>query len=179
MCIRSMRRPESPIPSSGTADASISAPTFVAAPPATTGALGHPPVIYKDLVIFAGRTSQVLPASPAPVRAYDARTGKLRWQFNTIPHPGEYGYDTWPKDAWTYTAGAVSWTGMALDEKRGIVFVPTSNTVNNNIGLDRPGDNLFANSLLALDAATGKRHLALSDGTSTTCGTAMSRRLPR
>lgn len=126
-------------------------------PRATTGALGHPPIIYKDLVIFAGRTSQVLPASPAPVRAYDARTGKLRWQFNTIPQPGEYGYDTWPKDAWTYMAGGVSWMGMALDEKRGIVYVPTSNTVNNNIGRDRLGDNLFANSLLALDAATGKR----------------------
>ncbi|MCM3881239.1 MAG: PQQ-binding-like beta-propeller repeat protein, partial [Vicinamibacterales bacterium] len=61
-------------------------------PEGTSGALGHPPVIYKDFVIFAGRTSQVLPASPAPVRAYDARTGKLRWQFNTIPQPGEYGY---------------------------------------------------------------------------------------
>ena len=126
-------------------------------PAGTSGALGHPPVIYKDLVIFAGRTSQVLPASPAPVRAYDARTGKLRWQFNTIPHPGEYGYDTWPKDAWTYTAGAVSWPGMSLDEKRGIVYVPTSNLVNINVGRDRPGDNLFGSSLLALDAETGKR----------------------
>jgi quinoprotein glucose dehydrogenase len=126
-------------------------------PKGTSGALSHAPVIYKDLVIFAGRTSQVLPASPAPVRAYDARTGKLRWQFNTIPHPGEYGYDTWPKDAWTYTAGGVSWMGMTLDERRGIVYVPTSNTVNNNIGRDRIGDNLFANSLLALDANTGKR----------------------
>ena len=126
-------------------------------PKGTSGALGAAPVIYHDLVIFAGRTSQVLPASPAPVRAYDARTGKLRWQFNTIPHPGEYGYDTWPKDAWTYTAGGVNWMGMTLDEKRGIVYVPTSNTVNNNIGRDRLGDNLFANSLLALDANTGKR----------------------
>jgi quinoprotein glucose dehydrogenase len=126
-------------------------------PDATSGALSHPPVIYKDLVIFAGRTSQVLPASPAPVRAYDARTGKLRWQFNTIPKPGEYGYDTWPKDAWTFTAGAVSWPGMSLDEQRGILYVPTSNLVNNNDGRDRPGDNLFGATLLALDAATGKR----------------------
>ena len=67
----------------------------------TRGCAGASPVIYKDLVIFAGRTGQTLPAAPAPVRAYDARTGKLRWQFNTIPQPGEYGYDTWPKDAWT------------------------------------------------------------------------------
>jgi quinoprotein glucose dehydrogenase len=123
----------------------------------SSGSLGHPPVIYKDLVIFAGHTSQVLPAAPAPVRAYDARTGKLRWQFNTIPHPGEYGYDTWPKDAWTYTAGAGSWPGMSLDEQRGIVYVPTSNVININDGRDRPGDNLFGNTLLALDAATGKR----------------------
>jgi len=126
-------------------------------PEGTSGALGHPPVIYKDLVIFAGRTSQVLPASPAPVRAYDARTGKLRWQFNTIPQPGEYGYDTWPKDAWKFTAGAVSWPGMTLDEQRGILYVPTSNCVNNNNGRDRPGDNLFCATLLALDANTGKR----------------------
>jgi len=126
-------------------------------PEGAEGALGHAPVIYKDLVIFAGHTSQVLPAAPAPVRAYDARTGKLRWQFNTIPQPGEYGYDTWPKDAWTFTAGAVSWPGMSLDEPRGILYVPTSNLVNEFIGRDRLGDNLFGTTLLALDAATGKR----------------------
>jgi quinoprotein glucose dehydrogenase len=126
-------------------------------PDATSGGLSHPPVIYKDMVIFAGRTSQTLPAAPAPVRAYDARTGKLRWQFNTIPQPGEFGYDTWPKDAWTFTAGAVSWPGMTLDAPRGILYVPTSNCVNNNNGRDRPGDNLFCASLLALDANTGKR----------------------
>ena len=121
------------------------------------GSLGHPPVIYKDLLIFAGHSGQVLPADPSPVRAYDVRTGKLRWKFNTIPQPGEYGYDTWPKDAWTYTAGATSWPGMSLDEQRGIVYVPTSNVINIADGRDRPGDNLFGNSLLALDANTGKR----------------------
>jgi quinoprotein glucose dehydrogenase len=109
------------------------------------------------MLIFAGRTSQVLPASPAPVRAYDVRTGRLRWQFNTIPRPGEFGYETWPKDAWKYTAGAVSWAGMTLDQQRGIVYVPVSNCVNNNIGRDRLGDNLFCASILALDANTGKR----------------------
>ena len=98
-------------------------------PAATTGALGHPPVIYKDLVIFAGRTSQVLPAlagACARLRCADRQTA-LAVQYDSAP--GEYGYDTWPKDAWTYTAGGVSWMGMALDEKRGIVYVPTSNTV--------------------------------------------------
>ncbi len=121
------------------------------------GALGHPPVIYKDLLIFAGRTSQVLPTDPAPVRAYDTRTGKLRWKFNTIPQPGEFGYDTWPKDAYKYQAGAASWPGMSLDDKRGIVFIPTSNLINIAFGGDRPGDNLYGNSLVALDANTGKR----------------------
>lgn len=126
-------------------------------PEGTSGALGHAPVIYKDMLIFSGRTSQVLPASPAPVRAYDVRTGRLRWQFNTIPQPGEFGYETWPKDAYKHTAGAVSWAGMTLDEPRGILYVPVSNCVNNNIGRDRLGDNLFCASVLALDANTGKR----------------------
>lgn len=123
----------------------------------TAGALGHPPVIYKDLVIFAGRTGENLPVAPGDIRAYDARTGKLRWRFHTVPHPGEFGYDTWPKDAWTYTGNVASWQGMSLDDPRGIVYVATANPVNMFIGRDRLGDNLFANTLLALDANTGKR----------------------
>ena len=109
------------------------------------------------MVIFAGRTGENLPVAPGPVRAYDARSGKLRWTFNTVPQPGEYGYDTWPKDAWTYTGNVASWQGMSLDEQRGIVYVATANPVNMFIGRDRLGDNLFANCLLALDANTGKR----------------------
>jgi len=85
------------------------------------------------------------------------RTGKLRWQFHTIPHPGEYGYDTWPKDAWTYTGGANAGRGMAVDTQRGIVFAPTGSAASDFYGADRLGDNLFANSLLALNAATGER----------------------
>ena len=126
-------------------------------PEGTAGALGHPPVIYKDLVIFAGRTGENLPVAPGDIRAYDARTGKLRWTFHTVPHPGEFGYDTWPKDAWTYTGNIASWQGMSLDEQRGIVYVATANPVNMFIGRDRLGDNLFGNTLLALDANTGKR----------------------
>ena len=126
-------------------------------PEGTAGALGHPPVIYKDLVIFAGRTGENLPVAPGDIRAYDARSGKLRWTFHTVPHPGEFGYDTWPKDAWTYTGNVASWQGMSLDDQRGIVYVATANPVNMFIGRDRLGDNLFANSLLALDANTGKR----------------------
>ena len=80
-------------------------------PEGTAGALGHPPLIYKDLVIFAGRTGENLPVAPGDIRAYDARTGKLRWTFHTVPHPGEFGYDTWPKDAWTYTATSLPGRG--------------------------------------------------------------------
>ena len=79
------------------------------------------------------------------------RTGKLRWQFHTIPRPGEVGYDTWPKDAWTYTGSANNWAGMAVDEKRGIVFVPTGSAADDFYGANRAGDNLFANTLLALN----------------------------
>ena len=119
--------------------------------------LTTPGIIYKDLLIVGGRTSEGLPASPGDMRAYDVRTGKLRWSFHTIPHPGEFGYDTWPKDAWTYTGSANNWPGMAVDEKRGIVYAPTGSAAADFYGANRVGDNLFANTLLALDANTGKR----------------------
>jgi quinoprotein glucose dehydrogenase len=85
------------------------------------------------------------------------RTGELRWSFHTIPHPGEYGYETWPKEAWKYAGSANNWAGMSLDAKRGIVYVPTGSAVFDFYGGDRIGDDLFANTLLALDARTGKR----------------------
>ena len=84
-------------------------------------------------------------------------TGKLRWIFRTIPQPGGFGYDTWPKDAWKYIGGANSWSGLSLDEKRGLVFVPTGSAAFDFYGSNRQGDNLFANCLIALDASTGKR----------------------
>jgi glucose dehydrogenase len=126
-------------------------------PAAQAVRLTTPGVVYKDLLIIGGRVSEGLPASPGDVRAYDVRTGALRWSFHTIPHPGETGYETWPPEAWTYSGGANSWPGMALDEARGIVYVPTGSAASDFYGADRLGDNLFANSLLALDAATGKR----------------------
>ncbi len=119
--------------------------------------LTTPGVIYKDLMIVGGRVSEGLPASPGDVRAYDVRTGKLRWSFHTIPHPGEYGYDTWPKDAWTYIGGANSWPGMTLDKKRGVIYVPTGSAASDFYGGNRLGDNLFANCLVALKAETGER----------------------
>ena len=120
-------------------------------------ALTTPGVIYRDLVIVGGRMPEALPAAPGDIRAFDIRTGKLRWAFHTIPRPGEFGYATWPKDAWQYTGAANNWAGMALDEKRGIVFVPTGSAATDFYGADRQGDNLFSVTLLALNAATGKR----------------------
>lgn len=119
--------------------------------------LTSPGVIYKDLLILGGRNPEALPAPPGDIRAYDVRTGQVRWTFHTIPHPGEYGYDSWPKDAWTYTGAANNWAGMAVDEKRGIVYVPTGSAATDFYGADRVGDDLFANCLLALDANTGQR----------------------
>jgi len=118
--------------------------------------LTTPGVIWRDLMIVGGRVGESLPASPGYVRAYDVRSGELRWTFRTIPSPGEPGYDTWPKDAWQYIGGANSWPGMTLDAKRGVVFVPTGSAASDFYGANRAGDNLYANCLLALDAATGK-----------------------
>ena len=126
--------------------------------PSTQGVrLTSPGAIYKDLMIVGGRVGEGLPTSPGDVRAYDVRTGALKWSFHTIPHPGEHGYATWPKQAWEYSGGANSWPGMAVDERTGIVYVPTGSAASDFYGADRLGDNLFANSLIALDANTGKR----------------------
>jgi quinoprotein glucose dehydrogenase len=119
--------------------------------------LTSPGVVYKDLLIVGGRNPETLPAPPGDIRAYDVRSGKLRWSFHTIPHPGEFGYETWPKDAWTASGAANNWAGMALDPKRGIVYVPTGSAAFDFYGADRLGDNLFADSLIALNAETGQR----------------------
>ncbi|MFL6280106.1 MAG: PQQ-binding-like beta-propeller repeat protein [Vicinamibacterales bacterium] len=119
--------------------------------------LTSPGVVYKDTIIIGGRVSEGLPASPGDIRAYDVRTGKVRWAFHTIPHPGEFGYETWSKESWTINGGANSWPGMALDEARGVVYAPTGSAAADFYGANRIGDNLFANSLLALDANTGQR----------------------
>jgi quinoprotein glucose dehydrogenase len=119
--------------------------------------LTTPAVIYKDLMIVGGRESETLPASPGDVRAYDVRSGKLRWSFHTIPHPGEFGEDTWPKGAWKTSGAANNWAGMTVDVARGIVYVPTGSAAFDFYGADRLGDDLFANTLLALNAETGER----------------------
>jgi quinoprotein glucose dehydrogenase len=118
--------------------------------------LSSPGVIYKDLLITGGRNPEGLPAPPGDIRAYDVHTGAVRWQFHTIPHPGEPGYETWPKDAWTYEGAANNWPGMAVDNKRGIVFVPTGSAAADFYGANRIGNDLYANCLLALNGETGK-----------------------
>jgi quinoprotein glucose dehydrogenase len=119
--------------------------------------LTTPGVVYKDLLIVGGRTSEGLPATPGDIRAYDVRTGRMRWSFHTIPRPGEFGYQTWPRYAYKVAGSANNWAGMSVDVKRGLVFAPTGSSAMDFYGSNRVGDNLFANSLLALDANTGKR----------------------
>ncbi len=127
------------------------------APQGMTITLTTPGVVFKDLLIIGSLVSEGLPAAPGHIRAYEVRTGKLRWTFHTIPQPGEFGYATWTKAAWKYIGGANNWSGLTLDEERGLVFVPTGSAAFDFYGANRHGDNLFANSLLCLNAATGRR----------------------
>ncbi len=113
--------------------------------------LNTPGVTYKDLLIIGGL------GGPGAVRAFDVRTGLRRWIFHLIPRPGEFGHDTWPAEAYKTATGLMPWSGQSLDEKRGIVYVPTKTAEPDFYGGNRHGKNLFANSLVALDASTGKR----------------------
>ena len=126
-------------------------------PAAQSVRLTTPGIVYRDLLILGGRVGEGAGASLGDIRAYDARTGAVRWVFHTIPRPGEAGYETWSPDSWMVNGGANNWAGMALDEERGIVFVPTGSGAPDFYGGDRVGDNLFANCLLALDAASGRK----------------------
>jgi quinoprotein glucose dehydrogenase len=112
--------------------------------------------VFENLLILGSATNQGYGSAPGDIRAFDVRTGKLVWTFHTIPRPGEFGYDTWPKDAWKQVGGANCWGEISVDEKRGIVYVPTASPKYNFYGADRRGANLFADCLLALEARTGK-----------------------
>ncbi|PZU58831.1 MAG: pyrrolo-quinoline quinone [Sphingobium sp.] len=114
-----------------------------------------PGSIYRDMIILGGTGF-----APGDIRAFDVRTGKLRWTFHAIPRPGEAGYDSWPANAWRTANGANNWAGMTLDAARGTLFVPTASPGMGDkdfYGADRPGDNLYGNALVAIDAATGRR----------------------
>ncbi|GAB3495982.1 hypothetical protein GCM10027341_14090 [Spirosoma knui] len=118
-----------------------------------------PGTVFEDLIIMPVRVSEGSDAAPGYIRAFNVRTGKLAWTFRTIPKPGDYGYETWPKDAHKNIdiGGANNWSGTAIDRPRGIIYVPTGSASYDFYGGNRKGQNLFANCLLALDARTGKR----------------------
>ena len=110
--------------------------------------------IFRDLLIMGVNVGE---RTPGAIRAFNVRTGERKWIFHTIPRPGEYGYDTWPADAWKTSGGASDWSGLTLDETRGIVYASTETAGPDFWGGDRFGMNLFANSVIALDANTGRR----------------------
>ena len=117
-----------------------------------------PGAVFEDLLVLGTRVSEGPgPSAPGHIRAWHALTGKLVWVFRTIPHPGEFGYDTWPADAWQRSGGANAWSGLTVDLQRGLVFCPTGSPSFDFWGGDRHGRNLFGNCLLALNARTGER----------------------
>jgi quinoprotein glucose dehydrogenase len=118
-----------------------------------------PPMVFENIVILGMSTNEIGATAPGDPRAFDVRTGKELWRFHTIPRDGEVGRDTWPKDSqpWKTNGAANPWGGFTLDVESGVVFCGTGSATSDFYGADRAGDNLFANSVLALDARTGKR----------------------
>lgn len=118
---------------------------------------GTPGIIFENLIILGAGTGESYMSTPGYLRAFDVVTGELAWTFHTIPLPGEFGYDTWPKDAYKYVGGANAWGEISLDTERGIAYFPLGSPTYDFYGADREGANLFGNCILALDARTGKR----------------------
>jgi quinoprotein glucose dehydrogenase len=116
-----------------------------------------PGAIFEDLLIIGSSVPETLPGTPGHIRAFDVTTGKQRWIFHTIPQPGEFGYETWPKNSYQISGGANAWAGVTVDTKAGMVFAATGSASFDFYGSSRHGDNLFANCVLALDARTGRR----------------------
>ncbi|MDT0606553.1 PQQ-binding-like beta-propeller repeat protein [Croceitalea rosinachiae] len=116
-----------------------------------------PGAIYQNTLVMGTRVGEGPGSSPGHIRAYNVLTGEILWTFHTIPQPGEFGYESWPEGAYKTVGGANSWAGIAMDQERGIAYIPTGSAAFDWYGGDRHGENLFANSLLALDAKTGER----------------------
>ena len=116
-----------------------------------------PGEVFDNLVIVGSATGEGYMSPPGDIRAYDVVTGRLVWTFHTVPRPGEFGYDTWPKEAWKYIGGVNNWAEMTVDTRRGIVYIPLGSPTYDFYGADRIGSNLFGTSIVALDARTGKR----------------------
>jgi len=127
--------------------------------PSTIGRIqsNTPGKVFENLVILGSAPGEAFLSPPGDLRAYDVLTGKLVWQFHTIPHPGEFGYETVPKDGWKYLGGGNTWGEITVDEKRGIAYFPLGSLTYDFYGADRPGSDLYGDCLLALDARTGKR----------------------
>jgi quinoprotein glucose dehydrogenase len=122
-----------------------------------TVSASSPGVIYQDMIILGSTVPETLPGTPGHIRAFDVNTGEMRWIFHTIPHPGEFGYETWSKTSYEISGGANAWAGLSIDPKLGMVFAATGSGSFDFYGSNRIGDNLFADCVLALDAKTGKR----------------------
>ncbi len=118
---------------------------------------GTPGRVFENSIILGSATGEGYGDPPGDLRSYDVLTGKQIWTFHTVPHPGEFGYDTWPKDAWKYIGGVNAWGEISVDEKRGIVYFPLGSPTYDLYGADRIGAGLYGDCLLALDARTGKR----------------------
>jgi quinoprotein glucose dehydrogenase len=112
--------------------------------------------VFEDLIILGSSDGEAYFAPPGDLRAFNVVTGKLVWQFHTVPHPGEPGYETWPKDAWKYSGGANDWGEFSIDSERGIAYFVTASAKDEFYGADRVGNDLYADCLLALNARTGK-----------------------
>jgi quinoprotein glucose dehydrogenase len=121
------------------------------------GPSGTPGRVFENLFITGSTTGEGYGSPPGDLRAYDIVSGRLVWTFHTIPHPGEFGYETWPEGAWKWAGGVNAWGEISIDERRGIAYFPLGSPTHDMFGGDRKGANLFGNSLLALDARTGKR----------------------
>jgi quinoprotein glucose dehydrogenase len=126
-------------------------------PESITISASSPGVIFEDMIVLGSTVPETLPGSPGHIRAFDVNTGKQRWIFHTIPHPGEFGYETWPAEAYKISGGANAWAGLSVDAKLGMIFAATGSASFDFYGSNRIGDNLFADCVLALDARTGKR----------------------
>jgi quinoprotein glucose dehydrogenase len=127
---------------------------------ALTYSIQSPPFVVGDTIFTPASISSLISKKeqiPGYIRAFDARTGKVRWTFKTIPSPGEFGNETWEDDSWSYSGKVTVWSMMSADEELGLVYLPTNTVAPDYYGGHRPGDNLFAESVLALDIASGKR----------------------
>ena len=129
------------------------------------------------MIILGSATSEAYGSPPGDIRAYDVLTGKTVWSFHTLPHPGEFGYDTWPKDAWKYVGGVNTWGEFAIDQKRGIGYFPVGSPTYDYWGGDRKGAGLFGDCLLALICEPANV-FGISRPSITTCGTTIRQQRP-